>query len=96
LILSKENIYLIFSFDIILEFDFVFITDQNIFIIIKFISIIYDFEIIMREYFGLIYLLRSQFFYYKIFKGFIIGTDSNLLINYLKLRILFIWGSNYN
>jgi hypothetical protein len=91
LILLKENIYLIFGFDIILESDFVFITSQNICFIIRFISIIYNFEIIIYKYFGLIYLPRNQFFfYYKIFKGFMIGIDSDLFINYLKLRALFI------
>jgi hypothetical protein len=97
LILPKESICLIFGFNIILESDFVFAAGQSICFAIRFAGIIYDFEIIIYEYFGLVYLPRNQFFFcYEIFKGFMISIDSDLLINYLKLRTLFIQGPNYN
>jgi hypothetical protein len=63
LIFLKKNIYSIFGFNIILESDFVFAVGQNIYFIIRLASTIYYFEIIVREYFGLIYLLRNQFFF---------------------------------
>jgi hypothetical protein len=59
LIFLKENIYSIFCFDIILEFDFIFAINQGICFVIRLASAVYDLEIIIREYFGLIYLLRN-------------------------------------
>jgi hypothetical protein len=80
-----------------LESNSVFVIDQGICFIIGLTNIIYDFEIIIYKYFGLIYLPRNQFFlYYKTFKGFIINIDSNFPISYLKLRVLFIQGPDYN
>jgi hypothetical protein len=54
--------YLIFGFDIILESDFVFVIGQGICFTIRLASIIYDFEITIREYFGLVYLPKNHFF----------------------------------
>jgi hypothetical protein len=91
LILPKKNIYSIFSFDIILESDFVFAVGQGICFVIRLAVAVYYFEIIVCKYFGLVYLLRNQFFFcYKIFKGFMISIDSDFLISYLKLKALLI------
>jgi hypothetical protein len=82
---------LIFGFDIVLESDFVFAIGQGIYFIIKLAGTVYYFEIVIREYFGLVYLLRSQFFFcYEIFKGFMISIDSDLLVSYLKRKALFV------
>jgi hypothetical protein len=89
LILPKKNIYSIFGFDVILETDFVFAAGQGICFVIRLTGAIYDVEIIIREYFGLVYLPRN-FFCYKIFKGFMISIDSDFLISHLKLKALFI------